>query len=471
VAERKENICTLCSLGCGLLIETDDGDPVALDYRTDYPVNEGALCAKGNYALELLNHRMRLVEPMKDGRAVDWAAAAGEIAQAMSSPGAALIVEGDMSDEEAALLAAFGNACLPTGRVAVSFSTNDDAVIGALGEIPLPRATIDDLKNSACTIAVNDPFSVGPVVARWIMQARNAARENSLNVIAASENLASKFAAVKLIGPVRAGLLCMLKKLTEPAGDSAPGWAQDARVELDRLGPDINEADAARLAEQFIGAQSGVIVLSTSDPTAARLAACCSLAGGEGKKLFLLNDYGNAAGVCGRFRAVASTQEILAGVAEGSIDSLLVLGADLVASYPELPVAAGLEKLKFLAAGAAFANKTTQLAHIALPTAIWLEKDGTFCGAAQQSVAQPAGGARGYGEIIEMIAHAMNMRPAEAPAVARELLEINTEFVAGVISAASEPTAEPAVASSATRFADGSLTDPLSWPQALKTEA
>jgi len=470
VAERKQNICTLCSLGCGLVIETDAGDPVALDYLKDCHINKGALCAKGNYALELLNHRMRLTEPVRGGRALGWDEAAAEIAAALSSPRGALIVEGDMSDEEAAMLASFGSACLAPERVAVSFATNDGNVLSALDEMPAPRASIDDLEDSVCTIAVNDPFSVGPVVAGRVMRARNAARENTLNVIAPSEGLVSKFATVKLTGPVRAGLLCLLKKLIEARGDSAPPWAKAVKGDLDRVACGVNEADAAGLAGKFVGADSGVILLSTSDPVAARLAACCSLVAGDAKKVFLLHDYGNAAGICKNFQGGAGVENILDAVADGSVDTLVVLGADLVSSYPGVDVESSLKKLKFVAAGAAFPNKTTALAHIVLPTAVWLERDGTFNGAVRSAVARPAGGARSYADILQMLARAMNAHLAPAGGVSRGPLELNAEFASKLVSEAAAPAAEPVVASTATRFADGSVTDNLSWPQALKAE-
>jgi len=453
------------------VIETDAGAPVALDYCKDCRVNEGALCAKGNYALELLNHPMRLTEPIKDGRALGWDETAAEIAAPLSSPTAALIVEGDMSDEEAGMLTSFASACLAPARVAVSFATNDDDVVSALAEIPAPPASIEDLENSACTIAVNDPFSVGPVVARWVMRARNAARDNTLNVIAPSEGLVSKFATIKLIGPVRAGLLCLLKNLIELAGDSAPDWAKATKGDLSRIAPGENDTDAARLARVFAEAGSGVILLSTSDPVAARLAACCSLVAGDTKKVFLLNDYGNASGICENIQGGAGVENILGGVADGSVDTLVVLGTDLVSSYPGVGVESDLKKLKFFAAGAPFPNKTTALAHIVLPTAIWLEKDGTFNAAARSAVAEPAGGARSYGDILEMLARAMNVPMAPAGGISRGALELNAEFVANLVSEAATPAAEPVVASTATRFADGSVTDNLSWPQALKAEA
>ena len=466
MTETKHNICTLCSMGCGLLIEANDGLPLSLEYEADCPVSQGALCAKGNYALELLNHPFRLGEPTKNGSVIGWDAAIAELAQAPCSPKSGFIVEGNLSDEEARTVMEFACACARPENVAISFSTNDDKVVRALDNMPVPRASIDDLKSAVCTIAVNDPFSVGPVVARWVMRARNAARENTLNVIAASEGIISEFATVKLTGPVRPSLLGLLKKLIEIKGDSAPEWARAAADDIARLNVPEDEAGTDRLAREFLDARSGAIVLSTSDPVEARLAGGCCLVAGAAKKLFLVNEYGNASGISQNAAALGSVAGILRKAARGEIDALIVLGADLVASYPETDVAGALRKLRFLAAGAAFPNKTTALASVVLPTAIWLEKDGTFNGMPQRAVAPPPGGALPYGQILQMIECEADVKPAHVTATAEGPVELNREFMSYLVSEAAKP-APPAIIPSPTRFADGSVTDHLSWPQAL----
>ena len=59
-------------MGCGFIIETRFDEAVNLEYDSNDPVGKGALCAKGNYMLELLNHPMRFIEPRTEGRAIDW---------------------------------------------------------------------------------------------------------------------------------------------------------------------------------------------------------------------------------------------------------------------------------------------------------------------------------------------------------------------------------------------------------------
>jgi Uncharacterized anaerobic dehydrogenase len=56
---RTPTVCPYCAVGCGFYI-TRNG----MEYMPDHPVNEGALCAKGNAALDILNHVERLRYPM-----------------------------------------------------------------------------------------------------------------------------------------------------------------------------------------------------------------------------------------------------------------------------------------------------------------------------------------------------------------------------------------------------------------------
>jgi len=478
--ETRETVCLLCSLGCELLIEAEDGMPTALDYCGGCSVNEGALCAKGNYALELLNHPLRLCEPAVQGRAVSWQDAIREVAQALSGEAPALIVEGDVSNEEAGLLDSIARRIGPE-RVAVDFSTHDDAIITALASLPVARAQTDDLEHSVCTIAVGDPFSVGPVVARRVLKARNADHKNTLAVVAPAQNHTTRFAqsrdvpvarlrrptGASLLGPVRTSLLCLLQRIALLKGENQP-WAGELRKLPPAVMEGVDTAAAGRIAQEFIKADSGVLILSTSDSVAAMLAACCVMLAGKGKKLFLLNEYGNCSGICGRFRASASVEQILHEITGGRIDTLVVLGSDLVAAYPALDVESRLRRLKRLIAGAPFANRTTALAHVVLPLAIWLEKDGTFNGKHRQAAAAPVNGARSHGEILEMAARLMKLELLPSQPAPPHVVEPNASLIRLVLADAALPEPLSVPQPSPIRFADGSLTDPLSWPQALK---
>ena len=136
----------------------------------------------------------------------------------------------------------------------------------------------------------------------------------------------------------------------------------------------------------------------------------------------------------------------------------------MVASYPSLDVSGALSNVKMVVAGAPLPNETTALAHVVLPTALWIETDGTFNGGMTSAAIQPPGVALSYGDILRTVGQAMDV-DLRAPAPAKVLVEepLDKGKAAAIARAAREEEAAPGIESTATRFADGSLTDRLSW--------
>ena len=68
--------CRECSVGCGVIAETRDGRTIKLEGNPDHPVNRGALCARGQSALQGLYNPDRYRGPMvrRDGalKSITW---------------------------------------------------------------------------------------------------------------------------------------------------------------------------------------------------------------------------------------------------------------------------------------------------------------------------------------------------------------------------------------------------------------
>ncbi len=469
MVESRKNICLFCSLGCGLIVEVERDEAVNLEYDTECGANRGKLCAKGNYVLELINHPLRVNVPKKGDKPIRWKQVATEIADAVRAArdkkAAAVVLSGDASCEDVGLAVTFAANCMGIGNVAISFPTGDDEVISALAETAagVPQATLDDVEKSVCTIAVGDPFARCPVIAGRMLAARNAARANSLNVVSRENNMTSRFAATHLIGSERKNMLDLVAAVIEARGGAKEDWPK-------RLVEGTDASAAARgLAKSFVESERSVVVLSTGDPVVAQLANALVKAAGDTKRIFVLHDYGNARDIMEIFAGGVSTEDVIASADRGEIDVLLVLGADLVSSYPNLDVRGALSRVKLLVAGAPFANNTTALAGIVLPTALWIETDGTFNGARLERVVELPGGAMSYGEILKAVGKAMGVElHAHAPTkvLAKEPL---ADAKAGAIAeAAREEVGPPPVASTAIRFADGSMTDRVSWAKMVE---
>lgn len=108
--------------------------------------------------------------------------------------------------------------------------------------------------------------------------------------------------------------------------------------------------------------------------------------------------------------------DIISGITEGVIKAVWIIGTNPVVSFPnrdELEYA--LSRLDLLVVQDGFHTPTTAMAHIALPTAIWGEKDGTFTNSERRvsrvrKAVEPPGEARTDFDIFLTLADRLNMR-------------------------------------------------------------
>ena len=90
--------CRECAAGCGLIAETRDGRVIKLEGNPDHPLNHGALCARGQSALQALYNPDRLRTPMvkENGawKTISWDDAVTRLGQAIeqAKPGASTAV-------------------------------------------------------------------------------------------------------------------------------------------------------------------------------------------------------------------------------------------------------------------------------------------------------------------------------------------------------------------------------------------
>src|SRR5678816_3434660 len=110
--------CRECAASCGLIAETRDGRVTKLEGNPEHPLNRGALCARGQSAVQGLYNPDRLRGPMvKEGGAwkpIDWDRAltllSQKIGEARSRGGAANAVF--MNQHETGSFPAFLDAWL-----------------------------------------------------------------------------------------------------------------------------------------------------------------------------------------------------------------------------------------------------------------------------------------------------------------------------------------------------------------------
>ena len=89
----RKSCCFFCHQNCGVLAYVKDGRVLAIEGDPEHPVSRGGLCARGNIALQHLNHPTRINVPLKrvGGRGagqwerVSWDQTLDEIAARLTS--------------------------------------------------------------------------------------------------------------------------------------------------------------------------------------------------------------------------------------------------------------------------------------------------------------------------------------------------------------------------------------------------
>jgi hypothetical protein len=59
------HICPYCAAGRGFYLVVEKGKATDIEYMLEHPTSQGALCPKGNAALEIIDHPERLRYPLK----------------------------------------------------------------------------------------------------------------------------------------------------------------------------------------------------------------------------------------------------------------------------------------------------------------------------------------------------------------------------------------------------------------------
>ncbi len=63
-AKQSTTICPYCSVGCGIIVYTENGKVIQTEGDPDHPISEGTLCAKGSSLVQMANNDTRLGQPM-----------------------------------------------------------------------------------------------------------------------------------------------------------------------------------------------------------------------------------------------------------------------------------------------------------------------------------------------------------------------------------------------------------------------
>ena len=186
-AKLAASLCPYCAVGCGLYLVVEKGKAVGIEYMTDHPACEGALCPKGNAVLEVLNHEERLKHPLKktgEGFVeISWEEAlhlvAGGLARNIKKHGPrslGFLASSRCNNEENYLLQKMARLLGSPHVDNCARLCHSPTVVG-LGAVLGTGAMTNnllDLQNSRCIFAIGTNFTEAhPIVSRWVQKARD----------------------------------------------------------------------------------------------------------------------------------------------------------------------------------------------------------------------------------------------------------------------------------------------------------
>jgi formate dehydrogenase major subunit len=63
-ARQTTTVCPYCSVGCGIIVYTENGKVIQCEGDPEHPISEGTLCSKGASIYQMANNDTRLRKPM-----------------------------------------------------------------------------------------------------------------------------------------------------------------------------------------------------------------------------------------------------------------------------------------------------------------------------------------------------------------------------------------------------------------------
>jgi len=422
--DQVESTCTLCSFGCRAAVQSSSNRITRLLGMDSDPVNQSWLCDKGRFVAEAANAESRVTEPLirrganlepaSWGEALALVASKLSEAKAKGGPGSIAMLGGArLSNEDANTWAKLAKAIIGTDSV--------DAQIGdglpAELVVSLPRATIDEACAAKCLVVLaGDLRDELPVL---FLRVRGAVVDQNVPLVELVPRAGSLSGVATATLPYRPGeaenLVRALAGATGTAGTAgATGTAGTAGGGSSERPGSVDESawTAATGALGAAGAGGDGVVVILGRPSVAedgayvaRAAAAMAEAWPAARFLPALRrgnvmgaiDMGLAPGLLpgrvslddgrawfgeawgsvpeGRGRDAAG---ILAGLADGSVTTLVLVGADPLGDFPDGTLAAeAVEKADFVVAVDGFVSGSAARADVVLPAAIVHERAGT----------------------------------------------------------------------------------------------
>src|SRR2546427_4131246 len=404
VASWFSTVCRECPAGCGVIARNREGRIVKLEGNPDHPVNAGALCMRGQAALQGLYHPDRIAGPLvREGSAGFKSATWDAASKTVSDRIAALKTGG--KGRAIAVVTQLENGSLG-GML--------DRWVQALGA--RPRVTLEPFAYESIRAANRSTFNRDaiPYYAFEDAEVVLSFGADFIETWLSNVNYARTFARMHSFRDGRAGTFIHVEPRQSLTASNADQWVRNApgtegllalailRVMVDegmvdrRYGEAVAGIDLKRaadtsgvgvetikhVAKEFAHAKPGLAVgggvaVTGSNATETQIAINLlnAAAGNVGKTVRFGPD--SAYGKVTPHAEVAALARAMAG---GEIEVLgLGPGGDPGFTLPSgLKLAAALRKVAFVVSFSNLPDQTSELAQVVLPDTHWLESWGDY---------------------------------------------------------------------------------------------
>ncbi len=409
--------CQECSAGCGLHVKTREGRPIKLEGNPDHPINQGALCGRGQAGLGRTYHPDRFRGPLARNAQgelapVAWDAAIADLAAKLKAAGAGtFILGGDPGTTAAAELDRWVSAVGAGGRVVYDPFAPEALREASSVVFGVESEPLFDLSGADFVLSFGNDFletgSSPTEHARQLTAARDVSTKPgggarfvyvgarlSMTAANADEWLPAK--------PGTEGILALALARVAIANGAAGAASAgalgglldsfDLQSAATRTGVDASAIE--RVGKALAHAQAPVALPPGVAFTSRRAAAIASavlvlnqVTGAVGKTVLVPPAPGNGT-------PRASYREVLAlidSMKGGKVQVLLIHGADpLYSLSPSTGFAEALAKVPFVVSFASMPDETSTRAHLILPNHTPMESWGDASPrAGVRSIVQP----------------------------------------------------------------------------------
>jgi NADH-quinone oxidoreductase subunit G len=414
------SVCTFCPAQCNVTLTVRDERAMRVLARDHAEVDDGWLCDKGRFGYQSFHVEERITQPLlRDGgqlRPVSWERALSEAATGLRRAGAAsaALVGGQSTNEEGHMLArlireALGSPHLDSRRAAALALELHRALAA-----PALQARTSDLEHAHAVLVLDaDPVNDAPILD---LRLRKGVRRHGLRLTVAAAGASSLEAGAAVAinyrpgaGAAFAGALASalgdgaeLERLAGLAGTDPAAVRELAAVlrgpsatnESDRQGARDGGVEPREVAilwgERLTAGSNG----AAGAAALLAIAEALGLAGVDGAGLLEIPAAANGRGLreagvlpnAGPGLSELATadgrdaQGIAAGLADGELSALYLLGSDPLRDLPDPELwRRALTGASTVVAHASFLSETIrEHADVVFPAEVYAEKEGTI---------------------------------------------------------------------------------------------